>query len=447
MASSRSIIAVAVLGMMAMAFAAHASTDPIRFYTDNAGFKNFSDDRKTYQEIYISFANYQLTYKQVGDRFLAGYKLTVLIQDSTGKPAAEKTWQNMSQVDSLRQVDDLTTLELAGFLLQPGRYTAEIIVQDMESLAAGSDERTIVAPSFEGATLRISGIEFARSIERSEGKNQFTKNAVEVVPNPSRVFGIESPFVYFYTEIYHLQADSLQAGNITKEYMIRDFNGNVLISSRKEAAPGTSFALWADKINVLDLVSGKYQLNLKVTDNRSGAGAETTGEFWIHNPFKTISLAQYREEDIEEFRAQIMHITDQGELELFDQLNTPARIEFINNYWRGKDPNFRTEHLKRFYLASERFNSPSLPGWKSDRGRVFIMYGPPDEIEREPAGMEKRAYEVWTYETLDQQGQVHFVFCDFGTFGNYQLIHSNIKSSQRSEIYNENWYDDIKIAK
>jgi len=447
MASSRSIIAVALLGTLAMVYLAPASTDPIRFYTDDASFKNFADDRKTYQEIYISFANYQLTYKQVGDHLLAGYKLTVLIQDSTGHPVAEKTWQNMSQVDSLRQVDDLTTMELAGFLLPPGRYTAEIIVQDMESRAASSDEKTLVISSYQEETLQISGIEFARSIERSEGKKQFTKNAVEVVPNPSRVFGIESPFVYFYTEMYHLQADSLQAGDITKEYFIRDFNGAVLVSSRKEAAPRTGFAFWVEKINVLELVSGKYQLLLKVTDNRSGACAETTGELWIHNPFKTISLAQYREEDIEEFRAQIMHITDQREMDLFDQLNTPAKIEFINNYWRGKDPTFRTEHLKRFYLASERFNSPALPGWKSDRGRVFIMYGPPDEIEREPASMDTRAYEVWTYESLDQQGQVHFVFCDFGTFGNYQLIHSNIKSGQRLEIYNENWYEEIKIAK
>jgi len=188
-------------------------------------------------------------------------------------------------------------------------------------------------------------------------------------------------------------------------------------------------------------------LQLKVADIKSGKSVERQGEFWIHNPFITISLAQYREEDIDEFRAQIIYLIEQKELDMFDQLNVPAKIKYINDYWRGKDPNFRTEHLKRFYAVQERFASPSLPGWKSDRGRVYIMYGPPDEIEREPAGMDTRAYEVWIYETLEQQGRIHFVFCDFGVFGNYRLIHSNIESSRRSEIYNPDWINDIRIAR
>ncbi len=423
------------------------SNNQLRFYTDFAGFQSFKPDNKTYQEIYVSFSNFQLTYRPKQDNFLAVYQLTVLINDSTDEHVAEKSWKNFSQVDSLKQIEDLTTLELAGFLLASGNYTIEIVLQDLESKAVGSTEIPMIVESFSKEKIELAGIEFARSIQSSTTKNQFTKGSVEVVPNPSRVFGIESPFMYFYTEVYNLTIDSTKTGNAIKEYYLTAYDGNILKSSRKEVKTKGNSAVWADKINILDIISGKYILQLKVTDSKLGASMERQGEFWIHNPFKTLSLSQYREEDIDEFRAQIMYLVEQKELELFDQLNVPAKIQFINNYWREQDPDFRTEHLKRFYAAQERFKSPSLPGWQSDRGRVYIMYGPPDEIEREPAGMDTRAYEVWTYETLDQQGRVHFVFCDFGVFGNYRLIHSNIKSGQRQEIYNPDWYEEIKIAR
>ena len=423
------------------------TNNQLRFYTDFAGFQSADTDQKTYQEIYISFANYQLTYRPNDDKFLAGYQITVLINDSSGAHIDEKNWKNFSQVDSLNHVEDLTTLELAGFLLQPGTYSVEIVLQDMESKAVGSAEKPMVVTSFDREGVELAGIEFARSVKRSEEKNQFTKNSVEVIPNPSRVFGIESPFVYFYTEMYNIAVDSRGGGQVVKEFYLNDTEGNALKSSRKEVKTKKSSAVWVDKINILDLVSGKYLLQLKVADIKSGKSVERQGEFWIHNPFITISLAQYREEDIDEFRAQIIYLIEQKELDMFDQLNVPAKIKYINDYWRGKDPNFRTEHLKRFYAVQERFASPSLPGWKSDRGRVYIMYGPPDEIEREPAGMDTRAYEVWIYETLEQQGRIHFVFCDFGVFGNYRLIHSNIESSRRSEIYNPDWINDIRIAR
>lgn len=444
---------VAFLGMLLIlcftvnAFADENPNNQLRFYTDYAGFQSAETDQKTYQEIYISFANYQLTYRQKDNKFLAGYQITVLINDTSGALVDEKNWKNFSQVDSLAQIEDLTTLELAGFLLFPGTYSVEIVLQDLESKAVGSTEKSMKVDAFGTDKIELAGIEFARSIKRSESKNQFTKSAVEVIPNPSRVFGIESPFIYFYTEAYNIALDSVSSGNVIKEYYLNDFNGNELKSSRKEVKTKGNSAVWADKINVLDLVSGKYLLQLKITDKNAGISAERESEFWIHNPFKTLSLAQYREEDIDEFRAQIMYLIEQKELGIFDQLNVRAKIKYINDYWRGQDPDFRTEHLKRFYAAQQRFDSPSLPGWKSDRGRIYIMYGLPDEIEREPAGMDTRAYEVWTYERLEQQGQVHFVFCDFGVFGNYRLIHSNIKSSQRSEIYNPDWYEEIKIAK
>ncbi|HEY3743659.1 MAG TPA: GWxTD domain-containing protein [Bryobacteraceae bacterium] len=85
-------------------------------------------------------------------------------------------------------------------------------------------------------------------------------------------------------------------------------------------------------------------------------------------------------------------ITDE-ERKTFKQLATDdERQSFIEQFWYRRDPTpdteeneFKEEHYRRIAYANERFAS-GIPGWKTDRGRIYIVYGPPDEIEAHPSG-------------------------------------------------------------
>jgi len=85
------------------------------------------------------------------------------------------------------------------------------------------------------------------------------------------------------------------------------------------------------------------------------------------------------------------------------------RQQFIEQFWLRRDPTpdteeneFKEEHYRRIAYANERFAS-GIPGWKTDRGRIYIMYGPPDEIEDHSSGgsyerpMEEGGGETSTY--------------------------------------------------
>ena len=68
------------------------------------------------------------------------------------------------------------------------------------------------------------------------------------------------------------------------------------------------------------------------------------------------------------------------------------RQQFIEQFWLRRDPTpdteeneFKEEHYRRIAYANERFAS-GIPGWKTDRGRIYITFGPPDEIESHPSG-------------------------------------------------------------
>lgn len=85
-------------------------------------------------------------------------------------------------------------------------------------------------------------------------------------------------------------------------------------------------------------------------------------------------------------------ITDE-ERKAFKQMNTDEeREQFVEQFWLRRDPTpdtveneYKEEHYRRIAYANEHFAS-GVPGWKTDRGRIYITFGPPDEIDSHPSG-------------------------------------------------------------
>ena len=96
-------------------------------------------------------------------------------------------------------------------------------------------------------------------------------------------------------------------------------------------------------------------------------------------------------------------------------------------------PLMRSEFLRRVALANERYPRFGKEGWRTDRGRVLIVYGEPDQIDRHPSESEGKPYETWQYYQLE--GGVEFDFLDRNGFGNYELVNS----TKRGEIRDDDW--------
>src|SRR6202008_2796730 len=144
-------------------------------------------------------------------------------------------------------------------------------------------------------------------------------------------------------------------------------------------------------------------------------------------------------------------ITDE-ERSAFRQLsNDEESDQFIEAFWQRRDPSpytieneFKEEHYRRIAYANEHF-AAGIPGWKTDRGRMYIMYGPPDEIESHPSGgtyerpMEEGGgetstfpFEDWRYRYLEGIGQeVIIEFVDTCMCGDY---HMTIDRSEKDAL-------------
>lgn len=138
----------------------------------------------------------------------------------------------------------------------------------------------------------------------------------------------------------------------------------------------------------------------------------------------------------------VVYIITAEEREVFLHLNADEeREQFIEQFWLRRDPTpdtieneFTEEHYRRIAYVNERFAS-AFPGWKMDRGRVYIIWGPPDQVEAHPTGGPYRRpikegggatntfpFEVWRYGYLEGIGQdVMLEFVDPSWTGEYRF--------------------------
>jgi GWxTD domain-containing protein len=138
----------------------------------------------------------------------------------------------------------------------------------------------------------------------------------------------------------------------------------------------------------------------------------------------------------------VVYIISDEEKKAFHQLNTDEeREQFVEHFWLRRDPTpdteeneFKEEHYRRIAYANEHFAS-GLPGWRLDRGRIYIQYGPPDEIESHSSGgsyerpisegggeTETFPFEQWRYRYIDGVGQnIILEFVDKTMSGEYRL--------------------------
>lgn len=126
-----------------------------------------------------------------------------------------------------------------------------------------------------------------------------------------------------------------------------------------------------------------------------------------------------------EFLSRVRYIITAEERRIFLELPNPDKPAFIEGFWQRRDPDpdteeneFKTIYFKRMDEASRLFISEGIPGWLTDRGRIYILFGPPtDRIEESmSADAAGRCREVWFY------GNFPVVFIDDSCVGHFILV-------------------------
>ncbi|NCQ17329.1 MAG: hypothetical protein COW85_13390 [Ignavibacteria bacterium CG22_combo_CG10-13_8_21_14_all_37_15] len=410
-----------------------------------------------YLEIYYSIQQSTLIPQKSDSLYTVEALMNLTIVDSSsGKVVQQKDWRVKNVVrDSIELASNINLIGVVGYSLTPAKYLLTISAVDIhnqESKVSLKDKMNLLPISTE--IFSISDIQLAsRIIQDSENPGSvFYKNTMEVIPAPNLLFGENQPVVYYYNELYNLETAN---GNIGLHAFVYNASGNVVFSKKKTLSNKTESRVEVSTVNISKMPTGAYTLVLVATDSTASQKAFSSKKFFVYNPsvadtsfkpmgnsdFMASQFAILSVEECDHFFAKSKYLANRNELEQFKNVSSvEGKREFLYKFWKGRDeipetPENETfmNYFSRVEQANQKFSAMKKEGWKTDRGRVFLLYGEPSEIERYPNQLDSKPYEIWQYHNLE--GGVIFVFADLTGFSDYQLINSTM----RGELRDDSW--------
>ncbi|MHB2152965.1 GWxTD domain-containing protein [Calditrichota bacterium GD2] len=435
----------------------------MNFVPINVDYASFKEtDSSSYVEVYVSIFQGNLIYKALDDStFQANFTSHLEIFDTDGNLLKsfshnlKNTAQDTAQMNRYNQFVDIFPLSLPY-----GNYKAKVQLTDNVSNRSGEyifDLNTI-RPKDE---LFLSDLEFCMNLKKAESKDRFYKNGLYVVPNPRPVFDILQPMLYYYIELNNLSFDPERETRYRVQYFVIDNKGDTVKTGQQKIKK----IIRPDLVeiggfNVMALPQNGYFLAIHVEDLESGKQATARKSFYVYKgkqveeteaqfsgemPEIDEALVLLTKEQLKKEFEMAKYIATRQEERMFKNLdNANAMRKFLTQFWYRRDKmnqtpfgTTRINYLRRVEEANQRFRAMGREGWQTDRGRVLLIYGEPDEIERHPSSMDLLPYVIWYYHNLE--GGAEFVFADQRGFGEYELIHS----SYRKELQNPNWREII----
>ncbi len=420
------------------------------------------DSTSNYIELYYSFGQQSLLKSEKDSGIYEEGILHVEILDSlTGEQVLNKDWKiSYSPEDSSKMSNSL--VGVINLLLPSGKYKMIVTGEDsLQSSFSKSAEEYLTVKPFVKNNISMSDIQFASNIvQGSPNKGSiFYKNSYEVIPLPTSVYSENQPVLFYYLELYNLQSISNETP-MKLNTLVYNSKGQLVYNKNKIINSKVNSRVEVGTVVVNKFATDSYTLIIALVDSIENYGVSSSKRFFIYNPSvpqndsidiksaTNILATQFgvmSEEELDDLFEKSRYIASAAETQQYEALNSvDGKRAFINQFWNARDSNpstprneFYLEYLNRIQHCNQLFSALGKEGWKTDRGRIYLRYGEPSEIERFPNQLDTKPYEIWHYNEI--QGGVIFVFADLTNFSDYQLIHS----TARGELRDDNWQNRI----
>ena len=403
------------------------------------------DEKEMYIEFYYTFPQRLLTYVQDGSGVKAGVELTLSVNHKDSIVYAERMLVPHTSKDTA--VSTMNLISMSNAKLPAGQYTLKVVAKDQNNKSR-SDSVSVplnVKP-LPTDKITMSDIEFASSIKKGKQGNLFYKNTLEIIPNADGVYTNDQN-CYYYAEVYNLLLNDDKADLTLKTSVYNTIGKEVISREQPRKRAGESIVL-VGNVDVGNLRSGTYTLFLALIDSSKKPIIASGKKFFVYNSVlgvdstllkldRSIGLGAFatmEEAELDQEFKWMQWESREVEKDQYKSLKgAVAKRKFMGDFWSKRPVGLRDEYLRRVASANTSYTVMGVQGYRTDRGRVHIIYGPADDIERHPNESETRPYEIWSYNSI--QGGVIFVFLLRQNGGDYELVHS----THRNELHDENW--------
>jgi GWxTD domain-containing protein len=340
-----------------------------------------------------------------GGRRAARAELTVVFERDKGHPLYGDVWDRQALVAGYEVSRSSGALvERRSFELPPGKYKARVAVRDLNAGTESSARENLTVPDYSRIPVGFADLELG-VID--------TTGAFRAVP--TRLFG---------TEVQRLGARAAlfdrRPGKWPRKYpfhyRILDDVGEALVTGNVEVEVARSAEPVLVRPTTSDLFLGRYVFELELAEGRS--------HWRVERSFEVEASGPPRGREFERMLEPLSYIAREEEIERLRRLPPEQQEAGWREFWDKRDPNPDTprneaqlEFFRRVRYTEQHFQGFG-PGWRTDMGRIYIRYGPPDQIENRPGTSTSPQLEIWYY----NQPYRRFVFGDREGFGRYVLL-------------------------
>ena len=370
------------------------------------------------------------------------------------------------QISSPEAVDSMYTdfMDLRRFQVSPGSYSLELELKDLNN--ADSEivtySKEIEIPAYSG--LSVSDAIYLSAWQKTTSKNELSRSGFDMLPRVSNLFESGSEKIGFYAEIYNSNAffnDS--SAFVLATYLENQTTGEVLKSSLKlKKLLATEIIPVFQTKDISNVAEGLYNLVIDVRNDKNQSEYSRKFSFLKGAPILQKSDFEGSIEDTfaseftdpfqlyEHLISMIPQATPAEARTIIYNLSSYSNVtelqSFFYNFWFQRNQLEPKKEWNTYYdlvLAADlEFGTRIKRGYETDRGRIYLEYGPPNTRVKRPHETGAHPFEIWHYYKAGALNNVKFVFLDSEqSVNDYALIHSNM----RGEIFNDNWVELILV--
>ena len=370
------------------------SEGDLSFFVDLAAFRG--DSGQVSQDIYLAVTNDQIEFDpdEGGEGFAGNLHWDVVFRDGNGDEAFHGESDLMPTARERLDAEDRGIVQniRERAALAPGAYRLEIRLTDRlgdkpglfdrmrNKKKEGTLETWVEVPALPESGPGLSDLVLVRGARIAGEDDPWAHSGVDFDANPSRYYGLALPSVRLFAEVY--AGDDWQEGDaFLVQTQVLDAAGVPLVDRTSRAEPLAATFGMTDELPLEKKVSaGSFRLALTVANERTRATSRR------ERPFEVIwSVNSWGREPDGVLQEMILVMTD-SEYKTLERLAPGAREVYLAEFWHGIDPDPTTPDNPvldgfrgRVAYADREFSTGLRRGILTDRGRVFVRYGPPDD--------------------------------------------------------------------
>lgn len=361
--------------------------------------------------LYTRITMNHLVFIRQGDVFKAVYEISIFAMDEDEKVRATKIWQEEVVLADYQETrsEELARYPTTILTLTPGDYQIIAHITDLANRRRYSTTEDVTVRQYAADELALSDfIMVSRVFGRSD-------RPVDITPQFEGQIADDVDSIYVYMVIWNPLGEPVRA---TCEYTLKDSEKEIVTHEVDTLELSAKLTDYWIPMATKPLLDREYMLEVEV----SAQDLQVSQKFSINIAWTGISRLI---KDIDKAIDQTRYLAARSDLK---KMRAPKakdeRRELLLEFWEKRDPTPGTprnelmdEYYRRVAYSNIHFRSYQA-GWESDLGMVYIIYGPPDDIERHPFDAQRKPYQIWRY--YDKGWK--FVFVDVNMFGDYRLV-------------------------